>query len=333
MRTKFKVSTSSYWLCLFAIAAIFSGLMARSLEAQESDEETSYQDPFANESPATEDPVTESSTVDNPASNLSPPPTESLEPELTPLESPAANFAPSDSMSTPAPNFDSSAPAPGSANSPEPSLGPSDLTIESAPSAPSPNIEFPFEEKPLLFPGAEDDGSPVTQDVFKRETREAVTRTWHLAVDLGIALNLNRRQEQFHIDMGGGYRLTPEWELAGSMYYRSIKDQLIGFIAEGRYVWTFYETPSLVMELLPIAGLGWTLRALPSSSKFTEGRMTVRLGAQWLGYFLPSTAAVATLNIDSYIFSLRQGAGAQNLMKNGGPPTQALLTFGVRWDF
>ena len=282
---------------------------AMPLEAQDSNspqEETQYKDPFAEEA--------------TPPTAVAPAPSSSASP------APSSTGESSFENSRPAEAGPAVAPSPESAPAPAPVAEPTQIN-------PSTTPEIPFEERPLIFPGEDRDAAPVTQSIFEKERRDQTKTIWNLGFDLGIAMNMNRRQQQINFAMSGGYRFWPEWELDLSLYYRAVKDTLLGFVGEARYIWIFSNSPSVTWKLLPVGGLGWTLRMVPSGSKFSESRFSVRVGAQCLAYFLPQVAAVGGLVIDSYVFGYVSGQGAQNLMSHGGAPTQALLSFGARWDF
>jgi hypothetical protein len=71
----------------------------------------------------------------------------------------------------------------------------------------------------------------------------------------------------------------------------------------------------------------------PSGTKFSEGRFTTRVGSDLLFYALPDFAMTAGLSLESFLFLISNDTGSESLLKNGGPPSQLILSVGTRWMF
>lgn len=214
-------------------------------------------------------------------------------------------------------------------------------TQSEAPKLPPPPKDFdaPVEQVPVeeprdfQVPVIEKDDVPVTQDIVESEKfRVSRTNRWNLMSGLGAAMNLNRRYQQFHVEASGGYRWDDHWEFAGLLSYRTVKDQLIGMIGLVRWAYAF-DLMGLRAEVLPHLGMGWSIRMKPSGTKFSEGRFTTRVGSDLLFYAMPDFAVATGLSLESFLFLMSNDTGSESLLKNGGPPSQLILSVGTRWMF
>ncbi len=214
-------------------------------------------------------------------------------------------------------------------------------TQSEAPVLPPPPKDFdaPVEQVPVeeprdfQVPVIEKDDVPVTQDIVESEKFQASrTNRWNLMSGLGAAMNLNRRYQQFHVEASGGYRWDDHWEFAGLLSYRTVKDQLIGMMGLVRWAYAF-NWMGIRAEVLPHVGMGWSIRMKPSGTKFSEGRFTTRVGGDLLFYAMPDFAVVTGLSLESFLFLMSNDTGSESLLKNGGPPSQLILSVGTRWMF
>lgn len=221
---------------------------------------------------------------------------------------------------------------------PEDPVSPPEL-LPASPVGPavSPSFEPSVENEegqPFELPVVEKESTPVTQDIVESESFAASrSGRWNLMTGLGAGLNVNRRYQQFHLELSGGYRWDDHWEFAGLVSYRTVKDQLVGMIGLVRWAYAFIIANGLRAEILPHAGMGWTIRMKPSGSKFSEGRFTLRAGADLLMYAKPDFAITAGISMESFLFLVDSDSGSQSLLKNGGPPSQLIFTVGPRWAF
>jgi hypothetical protein len=146
-----------------------------------------------------------------------------------------------------------------------------------------------------------------------------------------MGANVNKRHEQVHFEGNGGYRLREDLEIGGVLSYRFITDKLIGFIATGKKIWRITKAPSRRIDLAAGGGLGWTLRA--RSNTFTEGRFTLRAQGDAFFYVNPTMALTSAMAFEVFPFGITSDGEANNLMSSGGPPTQFILSVGMRWEY
>lgn len=231
------------------------------------------------------------------------------------------------------------------------------VTSPTQPSAPSSNDEPEFEDfapqqnsnlppPPLMeepaptltpkrdfnFPQIEQFKGPVDQEVLQLERSVENTRlhSWNMGVGLGMALNLNKRHQQIHSEVNGGYRLYRLFEVGGILSTRLMTDKLIGLIGTAKGFYTLARPQGMRLDLGYGGGLGWTFRA--AHNTFNEGRFTVRLQTDFLFFPFPEFAIVLMSAYEGFLFSVFSD-GTENLMKKGGAPSQVLLTLGTRWEF
>lgn len=289
---------------------IFCGSMQAQSDSAETNSGEPFKDPFADQAPL-----------------------ETPDPSMLPFE-------PDPILEAPLPSGDVPIFRPEIPNS-EPSLQPQVSPVVSPmPSAPTP-VATPLpspspSEQPRVFefPEQEDVKGPSSVDYVtaRRFEDEKKVKTWNINPSFGAGFNLNRRYNQIHIEFSGGYRWKEGWELGGGFYYRTVKDDLIGFLGTVKRSFLLKNTRELRIEALPGASLGWALRKAPSGTKFAEGRMPFRLGSDFNFYPMPRFAVTTLVALEMFLFAIDTNGEGTNFFSKG-LPTQAVLTVGTRWEF
>jgi hypothetical protein len=175
---------------------------------------------------------------------------------------------------------------------------------------------------------------PVAEDYLasERARSETKAKTWNVNPSFGAGFNLNRRNNQVHFETSGGYRLDEIWEVGGAVYYRFVKDSLLGFVATGKRNFVLRDSRDLRIDCLAGGGLEWAMRKPPSTAKFSEGRMGFRLSSEFLFYPFPRFAITSLVGIESFLFSVTTKGDWTSFFRKG-LPTQLLVTVGTRWEF
>jgi hypothetical protein len=202
------------------------------------------------------------------------------------------------------------------------------------PSAPPPvpqNIDTP---KTFDFPESDEVKGPVSAEYAsaRRQENETKSKTFNAGLSFGGGFNMNRRYNQPHLEISGGYRLTEVWEVGLSGYYRLVKDSLMGLLATVKYGFVVLNRRDLRIDVLPQFSMGWTLRKAPSGTKFSEGRMPIRIGAETVFYPFPKFGITVLTAVEMFLFSLTTDGTTTNFLSKG-VPTQAIIGLGTRWEF
>lgn len=187
------------------------------------------------------------------------------------------------------------------------------------------------EEDDFRFPEFDRGRGPVSSSVKRQDDLESYSAVgkWNLGLGVGAGLNLNRRPNQFHVEAFGGYRLAEHSEMTGIFYGRFMSDTLIGLLAMYNYILSLSSPPTDRMELLIGGGFGVTFRA-PKGS-FKETRFPLRIQTTFNYFITPNIAFYPALAFETFLFAV-DGDGGRSLFRGGGPPTQLILTTGVRFD-
>jgi hypothetical protein len=309
---------------------LFISILISQSESPVTNSGESFQDPFSNPNAAevqqpAENPLpSESPNLGSPVAeppkgiNEIPAPSTTLTPEPTLEPAPAPSLTP-----TPAP-----AATPPSTFAPPPSEEP----VMEPELAPPPSMLPPAPKNDFSFPETEEFQGPIDRNVVRTEFASASTRigTYNLGLGLGAGFNMNKRHQQIHMEVNGGYRLYQYFEVGGIVSARFVKDKIIGMIAMAKGFYPLTGPSSLRMDFAYGGGLGWSLRA--AHSTFNEGRLTVRLQSELLAYPFPKFAITLMTAFETFLLAAYSD-DTRNLMSNGGPPSQLILTLGTRWEF
>src|SRR6185369_16057076 len=131
-------------------------------------------------------------------------------------------------------------------------------------------------------PQTEDFQGPIDQNVANSEKSLYMTKigSKNLGINLGAGVNLNKRHQQIHFEMNGGYRSYKNFEIGGILFGRVVKDNLIGLLVTGKGFQTIRKPPNSRIDFAYGGGAGWTLRSVDTS--FNEGRLTIRVQGEFL---------------------------------------------------
>ncbi len=303
------------WRRGFVVTALAGLFFYSSLRAQGEEFRTNsgeeFRDPFA-DAPA-----------DNPnTTNPSPSAPVQASPSLSPPATPAQTVNPS-SVTPPMPSSAEPPPAVIPNETPRPVLDeglgvPSDRTKR---------IEFPEVDEP---------SGPRTQDLDPLRDLGPGTEvgTWNLGIDLGGAINANRRPSQIHLEVEGGYRLLEKFDLNGILHYRFLKDKVLGFLVMPYYSWRLSDVfKTYRIDLRAGLGTGWLMRSFRGNS-FQVGHLPVRASVS--GLFYPSSRWAIVLSLDYEIWLLRvdsDGKSYNEFSNKNGLPMHFTPTAGIRFEF
>jgi len=275
----------------------------------------SFKDPFA-------DPDAPSEVPSNPPAPPAP------ESESQPL--PGPDEFPGEPAATPAP-------APVERLPPPPPLppAPTQMPVPEPVVAPSPKPTLPSPSD-FDFPEMKEPKGPRTEDIDPVRALKEGTKvgTWNLGFDLGAGTNFNRRPNQFHFELEGGYRLYENFDLNGIIEMRFMKDRILGFYVIPNYSWRMtplYKTYRI--DLRAGLGTGWVFRGYKGST-YQTGYFPIRTSGAAIFYPGPRWAFVVSLDLEVFLVRVDSDGKSRNeISHKKGPPTQLIPSVGIRWEF
>ena len=199
--------------------------------------------------------------------------------------------------------------------------------------APKPALPSPSD---FNFPDVKEPKGPRTQDIDPIRELKVGTKigTWNLGFDLGAGTNFNRRPNQFHFEVEGGYRLYENIDFNGIIETRFMKDRILGFYFMPNYSWRISAPyKNYRVDLRAGLGTGWVFRGFKGNS-YQTGYLPIR--TSFAGVFYPSAGWAFVVSLDVEVFLLRvdsDGKTRNELGNSKGPPAQLIPTVGVRWEF
>lgn len=221
--------------------------------------------------------------------------------------------------------------------SPEETINEPEAPNPFAPEAPLEDSVFESPQAPAIVPEPkfapkkEEGFGPVSEEFLKRKQfgRPQTKNQWSLSFDTGLALDVQNRENQAHFEFEGGYGLSERLELKAALYYRFVKDRLLGFLIMPSYRIYLSEPGERRWEWQPALGIGWTLQGV-SGSDFQIGLFPIRFANSFVFYAMENFALTANLDLETYVY--RTETGGESEFRFDDPLAQAIVSVGVRYD-
>jgi hypothetical protein len=210
------------------------------------------------------------------------------------------------------------------------------IQSEEAPPAIDGEPGLPRPKRAIEFPEIDEPSGPRTQDLDPIKDLEAGTTIgkWNLGLDLGGALNMNRRPSQLFFEIEGGYRLWEKIDINALLSYRLKTDKVLGLLVMPYYNWRLTKPlKTYRVDLRAGVGTGWLFRSFRGNT-FQVGHLPIRTSVA--GIFYPSSRWALVLSLDYEVWLFRvdsDGASKNEFSNSNGVPMQFIPTAGVRFEF